>query len=73
MTDNPRRALFVVSVSPELADRVSAGDIARALAAAGNGGGGGRQDFAQGGFDAGRLADVEAAFWALLTEAERGD
>ncbi len=67
MTDSAHaRVPFVVAISPSLADRFSAADIARALAAAGHGGGGGRADFAQGSVEADRWAEVERAFWALM-------
>ena len=48
-TDNAGKVALVVSVSRELAGRVHAGDVVKAIAPIVGGGGGGRADFAQAG------------------------
>lgn len=61
------KPILICVVSKSLANRIDARDIVKALCEVGGGRGGGRADFAQaGGFDAGKLGEMEARFYALL-------
>jgi alanyl-tRNA synthetase len=56
------KAALLVAVTPDLTDRISAGDLVRQLAKTIGGGGGGRRDLAEaGGKDASRLDEALAA------------
>lgn len=61
------KVLFAVKVSKDLAGKVHAGNIVKAMAALAGGGGGGRPDFAQaGGKDAAKIPDALAKARELI-------